>query len=138
MQNSSQENRLSPVGFLRWLFVLPAAFLASWLVHGVGDFLLSGLGLDLRTPGYPKFLFPLQQLFPSGIAFVLAGAWVAPSRRRVAVITLVILGISSSWLIHVIAQSAPGLTNFMHATGESFGLVFGAAVAWHLDRRSFK
>ena len=117
-----------------WLFVLPAAFIASRLVHGAGDFVLSTMGLDLRAPGYPKFLFPLQQLLPSGVAFVLAGAWMAPSRRQATVIALVVLGISSSWLIHVVTQSAPGLTNFMHATGESLGLVIGATVASYLDR----
>ena len=133
MQTSSLENRLTPFDCLRWLFILPAAFLASWLVHGIGDFAFSTVGLDLRAPGYPKFLFPLQQLLPSGIAFVLAGAWMAPSRRAVAVIALVVLGFSSSWLIHVFAQSAPGLTNFMHAIGESLGLVIGAVIVCSLD-----
>ncbi len=135
MQSSSPENRLTSVEFVRWLFVLPAAFVASWLVHGISDFLLSTAGLDLRGSGYPEFLFPLQQLLPSGVVFVLAGVLLAPSRRRAAVIALVVLGISSSWSVHVVTQSAPGLTNFMHATGDSLGLCIGATVVWYLDRR---
>ncbi len=133
MQSPAPENRLTSVDFLRWLFVLPAALLASWSIHGAGNVLLSTVGLYLRGPSYPEFLFPLQQLLPSGIVFVLAGTWMAPSRRQVAVIALVVLGLSLSWLIHVITQPAPGLTNFMHATGDSLGLVIGAAVVWHLQ-----
>lgn len=122
---------------LRWLAVLPAAAFASWLFRGVGHFLLSLLGIDLRGPGYPEFLFPLQQLLPGGLAFVLVGAWVAPKRqRRVAAGSLMVLGVLISVLIHVAGQTRPGLTNYMHFTGESLGALLGVVLVYYVDLRS--
>lgn len=82
----------------------------------------------LRGPGYPAFLFPLLQYLPSGVALVFVGATVAPSRKVPTSIALTALWMPSMWIVHVFGQTSPGLTNCMHATGDSIGLLVGVAL----------
>ena len=124
------------INVLRWLCVLPAAYFASWLFGGVVVFLLSSLGIELRGSGYPAFVFPLVQTFPNGVVFTMAGALVAPGRRTATATTLAALFIPMSLVIHIIGQSSPGLTNYMHAIGGSLGALIGAAATLHKKFRS--
>jgi hypothetical protein len=120
---------------LRWACVLPAAYLASWLFGGIIVFLLSSLGVNLRGGAYPAFLFPLLQYLPSGIAFTFVGALVAPSRRIATATVLAAMCILISLMTHIFWQSNPGLTNYMHAMGESLGAVTGVAATFRRRMR---
>ena len=113
----------TPLNSLRWLAILPASLLASWLGRSVG-----GLFLFLRNPGYPEYLFPLMFLLPSGLAFTFVGAFVAPGYRLAIAICLTALCIIQSLCIHILMQEHPGLTNYMHTIGESLGAMLGVAV----------
>lgn len=123
---------------VRWLCVLPAAYFASWLFGSAVVFLFSLVGAELRGSGYPAFLFPLLQTLPSGIAFTLVGALVAPSRQTATATLLATLFIPMSLVIHILGQSNPGLTNYMHAIGGSLGAVSGVAVVLYLGVRARK
>ena len=131
-----QRNERRWINALRWLCVLPAAYLASWLFGGVVVFLLSSLGIELRGSGYPAFVFPLLQTLPAGIAFTMVGAIVAPSRRTATATTLAALYILISLVIHIIGQPTLGLANYMHAMGGSLGALIGAAATLHTRFRS--
>ena len=124
------------VGVLRWVAVLPTAYFASWVLGGVVGLLLSLIGTELRGPGYPEFLFPLQQLLPGGIAFTLVGALMAPRLRVATAMSLAALCILMSVQIHIVGQSNPGLTNYMHSAGQSLGAVVGVGAVVYLARRS--
>ncbi len=118
----SDSKKHSGLDLLRWQGVLPCAYLAHWLLQRFALFSF------LRGPAYPEFLFPLLQYFLSGVALVFVGATVAPSRKVATSIGLTILWMPSMWIIHVFGQSSPGLTNYMHATGDSIGLLVGVAL----------
>lgn len=121
---------------LRWICVIPAAWLASWVVRGLGPFLLSLGGLlDLRSPNYPEFLFPLTNFLPSGAAFSFVGAMVAPRARLGASVILAVFCIAISCVVHVLTQVNPGLTNYMHVTGEALGVMIGAACVARFSTR---
>lgn len=109
---------------LRWLGVLPCAYLTHWMLQGLGFALFS----FLRSPAYPEFLFSLLQYFPSGVALVVAGAMIAPRRRIGAAVVLAAVSIYASWKTHIGWQSTPGLVNYMHVTGDSIGLLVGVAL----------
>ena len=119
----------------RWLAVLPAAFVASRLVSGLVFALMTSIGIDLRGPDYPAFLFPLLQLLPNGFAFTAVGALVAPTRRSTTATTLAVLYALMSHLIHIVLPSNPGLTNYMHFTGASLGAVIGIAVVFRFTQK---
>lgn len=131
-----QRHKRRWINVLRWLCVLPAAYFASWLFGGAVVFLLSSLGIEVRGSGYPAFVFPLLQTFPAGVAFTMVGAFVAPRKRTATATTLAALFIPMSLVIHIIGQSSPGLTNYMHATGGSLGALIGAAATLHKRFRS--
>lgn len=109
---------------LRWIGVVPCAWLAGKVAGGLGY----GAFRIFRGPGYPDFLYPLLQYFPGGLALAFVGGMVAPKRRLTVALTLAVLLMSYSWLIHVIGQPSPGLVNYMHATGESLGALIGVAL----------
>jgi hypothetical protein len=107
---------------LRWILFVPAAVVASWLGAGVGS-----VFVFTRNPGYAEFLFPLLFLLPSGVAFTLVGAMVAPRYRVAIAICLAAWCSIQSLCVHIITQPSPGLTNYMHATGQTLGSVIGVA-----------
>ena len=119
---------------LRWLAVLPAAMIAWWISGGVLSFLPSLVGLDLRGTVYPTFLFPLLFYLGSGVAFTLVGGLIAPAKRIATSMTLAILCILMSVQVHIMGQSNPGLTNYMHSTGEALGAVIGVGVLYRVRR----
>lgn len=122
---------------LRWLSVLPAAVVASWLVRGSAPFLLSfGGAIDLRGAAYPEFLFPLLYYMPCGAAFTFVGAMTAPGNRRTTAAVLAAACIILSLMQHVLMHPNPGLTNYMDSTGESIGALLGVAAVLYLVRRA--
>ena len=118
----------------RWLAVLPVAVMAGWLAPRIAFLVMTNLGVDLRGPAYPAFLFPLWQLLPSGIAFTALGGLVAPSRLMTTTTTLAVLYTAMSLLIHVLLPSHVGMTNYMHFLGASLGTVIGIGVVFKLSR----
>ena len=133
--STSNEKNRSGVGVLRWVCVLPCAYVAHWLLEGLGYALFS----FLRSPAYPEFLFPLLQYFPNAIVLTFVGALIAPSRRVVTSIFLAMIWLPFFWLIHVFGQSSPGLINYKHATGGSIGALVGIALAArHVSRSRSK
>ena len=116
---------------LRWFAVVPAAVLAGWLAHNFG-----GLFLFLREPFYPQFLFPLAFLIPAGAGFTFVGALTAPSRRIRTAIFLAACCMFLSLQRHIFGQQNPGLTNYMHSTGESLGAAIGVAAVIYLGVRA--
>lgn len=125
----------SGLDVLRWLGVLPCAYLAHWLLQGLGFALFS----FLRGPGYPEFLFPLVQYFPSSVALIFVGATVAPRRRLEVAVILAAVSMYLSWKIHVLGQLTPGLANYMHATGDSIGLLVGVTLfLWRVQKSKFQ
>ena len=133
--STSNEKNRSGVGVLRWVCVLPCAYVAHWLFEGLGHALFS----FLRSQAYPEFIFPLLQYFPSGIALTFAGALIAPSRKVTVSIGLGILWLPLTWLTHVFGQSTVGIVNYMHATGGSLGALTGIALAArHVSRSRSK
>ena len=131
--SDSTERRTSPTSFdaLRWFLMVPAALLAGWLGRSLG-----GLFLFLRSPVYPEFLFPLLMLLPSGMAFTVAGALVAPRYRIAVAIGLTVLCVTQSIGIHILMPSSPGLVNYMHSLGESLGSTLGAILITFQIRKS--
>lgn len=121
---------------LRWLGVLPAGVIAGWFFAGSVDFLISLVGVELRNSAFPAFVFPLVQLLPSGMAFTVAGALTAPNRRTTTASILAALCILMALQIHVLGQSNPGLTNYMHSAGQSLGALIGIGVTEYLVRRA--
>lgn len=123
---------------LRWLVVLPAAIIGWWLSGGALAVLPSLVGIDLRGSGYPKFLFPLLFYLSSGVVFTLVGGLIAPAKRPVTATGLAVLLILLSIQIHILGQPNPGLTNYMHCTGEALGAAIGVAVIGWLGVRKRK
>ena len=120
---------------IRWLLVVPASILTSWLAAGLGPFLFSLGGLiDLRGPAYPAFLFPFTLLFFSGLAFSACGAFVAPQRRTWVACCLAGLCVAASWYTHVLTQEAE-MHNIMTSVGETEGAIFGVAITFFLAQR---
>ncbi len=115
---------------MRWLAVVPAAVLGSWLGYGLG-----GVFQLLRQPYYPDFVFPLLQLVPSGVLFSVCGGMTAPGRRVTVAGLLAVLCSVVALQRHILGQSAPGLTNYMHWTAETLGAAIGVVVVYRVVRR---
>tara|TARA_R110002072_G_C7977032_1_gene535647 strand:- start:17898 stop:18443 length:546 start_codon:yes stop_codon:yes gene_type:complete len=128
----SDRKKHTELNVLRWLSVLPCAYLAHWLMQRFAFALFS----FLRGPGYPEFLFPLFQYLPSGFVLIFAGISVAPSRKVAVSIGLAVVWLPLVWLTHVFGQSSVGLVNYMHATGDSLGTLVGVALIVHRVRQS--
>jgi len=132
-EDHHQPRKSTAAVIVRWLAVVPAAYFFSWSLRGVGPAFLSlGGMIDLRGPGYPSVLFPLVYYLPSGAAFTLTGALIAPRARRIIASILATSCAGLSLLRHVILHPNPGLTNYMHATGESLGAAIGVGTILYL------
>ena len=114
------ENR-TPLDLFRWLIMVPVSLLAGWLGHSLGS-----LFIFLKSPGYPEHIFQLMFLLPSGLAFTVAGAFVAPRHRIAVGFGLTALCMILSLGIHILMRSNPGLVNYLHFIGESVGAMLGA------------
>lgn len=119
---------------LRWILVLPAAMIAQFAVRMLGGAIL-GVAAGLLGPGIRDsppldWLYLIVSYFVSALAFVVAGAMLAPRGRTATAVTLMLLGIALSLTKHVVgpqlAGNRVGATNWLHAGLEAAGMVVGA------------
>lgn len=125
------------VEVLRWICVLPSAFLGAFVARYLGGIvgyaLVHGSGL-----GSESSIALLAQILVYGIAaavFVLAGALTAPRRRAIFGIVLAAVCAGLSLLTHVLSQSHPGRTNYLHLTAEAAGAALAVVFLFWLQRR---
>lgn len=128
----NEGQKTTRVELLRWLCVLPAAVLADLLV----DF-LTGWSLSGATAGITAAL--VLHYLPPKAAFVIAGAKMSPGHRVRTAVVLALLGFLSSATKHVVGQhlagNRVGLTNFLHLSAETVGLLVGMAfITWQRQR----
>jgi hypothetical protein len=128
---------------VRWLCVLPAAMLGSFVVQLIVGAVVqiadnSGLGIL----GDSKIAYSLRLFLfyvPRESVFVIAGAMTAPRHQMATAIVLTVLGICLSLMTHVVGQHLAGnhvgLVNYTHFFAESAGAVGGAAYIFLQDRR---
>ena len=119
------------VEWLRWLCVLPAAFLIRFAAQ---------LALGLATRGAGEELVRRFVVYSASEAiFVVIGASVAPRRQSTVAIVLAVLGAVLSLLKHVVVQYAAGnrvrSTNYIDFALDGFGLACGAALVIAAGRR---
>jgi hypothetical protein len=125
------------VEVLRWICVLPAAFLAEFAVQVITTLVPQGDMFKWGDASPSPIVFALQLLVAYTIpkaAAVVAGAKMAP-RFRLA--TSIVLAASVTLMTlsdHVIFQSNPGITNYSHFTAETAGAVFGAAYIFYSEK----
>jgi hypothetical protein len=124
------------VAWLRWLSVLPAAFLVRFAAR---------LALGMLTRGAAQEMLALlaRKLVVYSVSeavFVVVGAKVAPRRRSTVAIVLAVLGAVLSLLKHVVVQYAAGnrvgSTNYTDFALEVIGLTCGATFVWMTARRT--
>jgi len=116
-------SRLSSFEKLQWVCVLPAAVVGGILVHFIvslgRQFVLS----NWTSMAGSNFALAIQ-LFAFAVAsgaFVLAGGFTAPRYRRRTAFVLTVLGTLLSLAKHVLLQSHPGVTNYLHFAAEAIG-----------------
>lgn len=131
------------VDVLRWFGVVPAAVLGDLAASfAVGAILqVAGLGAG-SNPGRSVFahysgivLFYVSRK----IAFVVAGAKMAPRRQMTTAIVLAVAVVCVSLMTHVVGQhlagNRVGSVNYTHMLAESAGALVGAAyIYWHAWR----
>jgi hypothetical protein len=119
----------------RWICVLPAAVLGNIVaqfvvgvvvqIAGHGEWDILG---DSSVAYYLRFIL---YYMPRKMAFVLAGAKMAPRHQMTTGIFLAMLGILLSLITHVLGQhlvgNHVGLVNFTHFFAESTGALGGTA-----------
>jgi hypothetical protein len=143
---SELSRRAKLIEVLRWLGVLPAALLADFAVLRIvgAVFAVAHLVGSGRwgTPGDSGIAYPLSVLLyyvPRQLAFVVAGAKVAPRHQTATAIVLTGLGIFVSLMTHVVGQhlagNRVGTTNYTHFLAESAGLLSGAGCLLWRDWR---
>jgi hypothetical protein len=130
---------------LRWICVLPAAVLgviaAEFVVVVVVKIARNG-GWDILDDSLiAKFLTLLLFYVLPKSAFVMAGAKTAPRHQSATAIVLTLLGFLFSLMTHVISQHylagrRLGMVNYLHLSGESAGLLGGAAYILLQARRN--
>lgn len=130
------------VELLRWLAVLPAAVIGSYIVRfvvGIAGALAVKIGwLNPGSAGIAYYLFSFLYYVPKETAFVIAGTTMAPRFRRVTAFLLAAVAIFCSLIIHVLGQNHPGSVNHMHWTLESGGAVIGAAYVFVAELVQFR
>jgi hypothetical protein len=113
---------------LRWIAVLPAAILASWVTYyvlGMASMVIAGLIGDEAS-----FYLRLVLVYaPKNAAFVLGGSAVSPRSVHTAIV-LAIVAVALSLVIHILGQQRVGAVNYLHFTLESIGALLGVVVAY--------
>lgn len=128
---------LKHVEVLRWIGVLPAAFLGAFAARFVGGIAGYAAAHALGSEsGSTVALLTLLLAYGIGTAaFVLAGALAAPRHRAVVAIALAAICVIVSLLTHVLSQGHPGRTNYLHLAAETVGAVLAAGYALCMQRR---
>jgi hypothetical protein len=129
---------------LRWLCVLPAAFLGdivAQFVSGAAVQIAKSVGGGVL--GDSTFTYSLGVFLyyvPRKSVFVIAGAKMAPRVQMATAIGLMVLGILISLMTHVVGQhlagNRVGIVNYIHFLAESGGALCGmACILFHVWRK---
>jgi hypothetical protein len=130
--------RQKSIAAVRWLLLLPAAWLASIAAQVVGAFLHALRG-SAGTPSSSSIGFwasaVLAYCLPE-LVFVIAGGWIAPRKKLPVALLLTLLGGVLSLLNHIVLQHLAGRslgpTNYTHFGLEMAGLLAGVGCIWRL------
>lgn len=135
MQSDTPPGSSKAVEWLRWLCVLPAAFLIRFLAQIALGLLTRGAGQVVLAVLVRKFIV----YSVSEALFVIVGAKLAPRRQILVAIVLAVLEGALSLLKHVIVQYAAGnrvgSTNYSDFALEAIGLACGVVVVMASVRR---
>ena len=120
---------------LRWVCVLPAAVLGGmvvqFLVWAVVQIASLGAWSSLGDSNFAYGLKVFLYYVPWEVAFVVAGAKMAPRHPMATATVLTILGLFLSLMKHVVVQhlagNRVGIVNYTHFFAESMGVLGGAA-----------
>lgn len=122
-----------PVDVLRWLSVLPAAVLGEFITRVVGA-LVGGMVGGAAAGSQATFSVQLVVYALAVAAFVLAGAYTAPSRRLIVALGLAAAAALLSLVKHVLLQDHPGAVNFGHLAAEITGAALAVAIVFDRER----
>lgn len=131
IDNSEAPDREPVPDWLRWLAVIPAALIGGWLGRGCG-----AVFNVLRDVGGVEHVVPFFVLLPGGLGFTIAGALVAPRRRRTIAVGLAVLSVGQTLLVHLLLPTRLGRVNYLHAVGECLGAIAGVMLVLFLDRQT--
>ena len=115
---------------LRFASVLPAAILFAAAASIAGG-LLTAMLIAAGPPPSSAIVFWVRVAviyLPRNLAFVLAGALIAPRCRVATACGLAAIAIGVALLVHVLGQSTVGIVNYIHFVAESAGALGG--VLW--------
>jgi hypothetical protein len=140
MKNQTDAAVSPPVDVLRWLSVLPAAVLGEFVTRVLGA-LVDGMvgrvatdGLSLSPGSQTKLSIQLVVYALAVAAFVLAGTYTAPSRRRIVAIALAGIASLLSLVKHVLMQDHPGTVNYLHLAAEIAGAALAVVLVLYATR----
>ena len=133
VDNSELPVRRPIPDWLRWLAVIPAALIGGWLGRSCG-----AVFNVLRDVGGVEHVVPFLVLLPGGLGFTLAGALVAPRRRRTIAVGLAVLSVGQTLLVHLLLPMRLGRVNYLHAAGECLGAMAGVMLVRYLDRQTMR
>ena len=137
--NNDQASRWQINEVLRWLCVLPAAFLGGMLAR----FILRIVFQIARFGGWDtvghssiaEWFFVFLSYVPGPLAFVVGGAMTSPRYQRTTAVGLAVFGILLSLTIHLVGQYLAGNhigpINFFHFSAESAGCFGGATCIFY-------
>lgn len=136
LPDESPRPQRRPIEIVQWIAVLPAAILGGWAAHlfctQIVRFLISTVGLSSES-AVIGFVFLVLGHLPQKVAFVVAGAEIAPHARRTTAIVLAVVAAIMSLLIHLLVQSRIGSTNFAHFTAEAIGAALGVVIVARIE-----
>jgi hypothetical protein len=129
------------VEVLRWLLVLPAAWIGTQALPFVLRFIVPPAMAQL--PGAPaapvsdfnRYVLPLLVHAVAGALFVIVGVKTAPRGRRVVAIVLASLWCLLALLIHVLLHNSRGVLNYLHFAAAALGAI-GAAISIFFSERA--
>ena len=127
---------------LRWLCVLPAAYLTSllpylffWLMIPPRMAQPPGTPRPLPPPDWQRMLVPWLVALLTAPGFVLVGSLVAPRHRRYVAVVLAFLVALHAFLYHILIH-LPGAPHYTHFTAAVLAAAGSAGLVWYFDRRS--
>jgi Na+-driven multidrug efflux pump len=124
--------RQKRIEVVRWLLLVPAAWLASSIVTFIiGAFLrvIRSSSVPLNSSSISFWASAVLSYVLPDIVFVIVGAWIAPRKQLPVALLLMLLGGVLSLMMHVVLQhlagNRVGPTNYTHFGLEMAGLLVG-------------